>query len=154
MSDLQKQSFPSQREIEKLEALGYEVEIKPYAVRYRYPHQRDATWQSAIECNSKVRPEWSRSTEEALALAWAACSEHARSPDGMRSTMADKVAWLTQNGPDWPSVEVCTEFGSEGPTGWFTAEQVIYRNGQAHEGIRENGASAEAAVDALFWSVP
>lgn len=67
------------------------------------------------------------------AEAWSACKTHAQSPEGLKATMADKVRWLVDIG-----VRAL-------PNGHFEARSYL---------VKVEGASPEAAVDALFWKVP
>lgn len=117
----------TKREIEKLEAIGYEViTIKHLFRKAFFAANLNNDW-FCVGGGRTIVTYREFKTENA---AWDYCSAHAQSPEGMKATMADKVRWLIEHCHDAALVEL---FRDTSPLGM---------------------PKPEAAVDALFWKVP
>lgn len=130
------------QDVEKLHAIGYSVR----AVGENGWHDAIAPHQTKSHVSGWL------TSDPSLEKCWTACLEACRSLEGMKVTMASKTQWLIEHGPLWSSVHVGPEFGSDGPTGYFIAEQVAVENGKTVSTLSASGPTPEAAIDTLFWS--
>lgn len=129
------------RDIEKLEALGYEVVSSRGRASDCSWVACEPVWLGKLAKNPSGHIAWIHGRTN-QAEGWDACKAHAQSPDGLKATMADKVRWLIE------------------PTRFPSALHQLCLNGRhfAFFGALGDEAdgydSPEAAVDALFWKVP
>lgn len=116
------------RDIEKLEAIGYEVK-----------DPRNGIWSVHGHCFDNLEDYHLASSQEE---GWRDCKDDAQSPEGMKATMADKVRWLTQTRDHYFVIE------------WMATDMWLASVGVGERLILDTGDSPETAVDTLFWKVP
>jgi hypothetical protein len=127
----------TQRDIEKLKAIGYTVVAvsdEPNSGQTLYQVRRRGLNYSG----------WGGQVSEDAG--WAACKVDAQSPWGAIATMTDKIRWLCrQVGPRGSAVvSIISVFGDDAK--WNAA-----LDQPAIDGTSDSPASA---VDVLFWRVP
>ena len=127
----------SERDIEKLKALGYSVEGAPW------PNSRgDKTpreFQAYLGGNTwrhLVVPSYALSE----AACWTACKAHVQSPEGMAATMDAACEWLGTRA----DLEL-VRHSKRRWSAWFV---------DTHDNHQGDGPSPAAAVSALLWKVP
>lgn len=136
----------SARTIEKLKAIGYTV-IGRGGNWVIYNH-------NGLTTNGGADLKSTGSEESAYRVS----REHAQSPSGMKATMADKVRWLqTAEIPGLRIRHLDAPYPVAGQPGRWAihAHTTVVSADLVHTGDEYGeGASPEAAVDALFWKVP